>query len=198
LYVCTGDRPDLEAFLDGVLAAGVDVVQLREKAMEAAGLLRVARRFRVAADRHGALFVVNDRVDVALAADADGVHLGQDDIPPGPARGIAGPHLLIGRSTHATAEIRAANDEPVDYIAVGPVHETPTKPGRRAVGPALLEAAARESRHAWFAIGGMNAATLPAAVAAGATRAVVVRAVTEAGDPAAAASELRRVLDGVR
>lgn len=198
LYLCTDGRgggADLDAFLDAALSGGVDVVQLRDKHAEAREMLAVAERFRSACDRHGALFVVNDRVDLAIAAGADGLHLGQGDLPPDAARAMAGPHVLIGRSTHAPGEILAANDEPVDYMAVGPVFQTPTKPGRVAVGVELIEVAARDARRPWFAIGGLDSSTIGRVVAAGARRAVVVRALTQADDPARAAKELRAALE---
>lgn len=193
LYLCTDGRgggSELDEFLDDVLGAGVDVVQLREKEMEAKPLLALAERFRTACDRHGALFIVNDRTDVALAAGADGVHLGQDDLPPDAARSILGPAAIIGRSTHAPREIRRAHTEPIDYIAVGPVFETPTKPGRPAVGLELIRRAAREAILPWFAIGGIDSETLSEVKAAGASRIVVVRALTKARDPGKAAKSL--------
>jgi thiamine-phosphate pyrophosphorylase len=138
-------------------------------------------------------FLVNDRPDIAVLAGADGVHVGQDDLAPGEVRRIVGPELLIGRSTHAPAEIETAAE--VDYIAVGPVHATPTKPGRPATGVELVRYAAAWAPVPWFAIGGLDRATVPAAVAAGATRIVVVRAITEAPDPRAAALALQDALD---
>jgi thiamine-phosphate pyrophosphorylase len=200
LYLCTDGRGGgdaLDAFLDAVLGAGVDVVQLREKTMEAREQLALAERFRAACDRHGALFVFNDRVDLALAAGADGVHLGQDDLPPERARALAGDELLIGRSTHSAADIEKANAEPVDYVAVGPVFETPTKPGRSATGVALVEAAARAAAHPWFAIGGLGETNLRTVIEKGATRIVLVRAITLADDPALAVKRLRTALDAV-
>jgi thiamine-phosphate pyrophosphorylase len=197
LYVVTGareDRGDLPAFLDAILGAGVDMVQLREKDAEAGDLLRWAPAFREACTRHGALFVVNDRPDVALAAGADGVHVGQNDLPAAFVRSLLGPAALIGLSTHDEQELTAASEE-ADYVCVGPVHETPTKPGRAGTGLDLVRAAARSERRPWFAIGGMDPRTLPAAVEAGATRIVVVRAVTEAADPAAAVGTLLRGLE---
>jgi thiamine-phosphate pyrophosphorylase len=190
LYVVSGarrERGDLPAFLDAILGAGVDIVQLREKDAEAADLLHWGRHFRDAAQRHGALFILNDRPDVALAAGADGVHLGQDDLPVAIARGILGPDALIGLSTHSEEQFAGAAAE-VDYLCAGPVHATPTKPGRAATGLGLVEAAANRSRDGleprpWFAIGGIDAATLPEIVAAGADRIVVVRAVGEAQRP---------------
>lgn len=198
LYLCTDGRgggAELDAFLDAVLGAGVDVVQLREKRAEAREQLALARLFRAACDRHGALFMVNDRLDLALAAGADGVHLGQDDLPPDIARAQAGDDLVIGRSTHSLDDIRRAVAEPVDYLAVGPVYETPTKPGRPATGLELVELAAREAARTWFAIGGINPTNLHAVLQAGARRIAVVRAITLAGDPAHAVKTLRAELD---
>ena len=197
LYVVTGAREaqgDLTTFLDAVLEAGADVVQLREKAAEAGDLLRWSREFRAAADRHGALFVINDRPDVAVAAGADGVHLGQNDLPAAWARTVAGPELIIGLSTHSAAEFDAGAPE-ADYLCVGPVHATPTKPGRPATGVELVSHAASRERDGaesrpWFAIGGINIATLRDVVDAGASRVVVVRAVA-GPDSAASARALR-------
>jgi thiamine-phosphate pyrophosphorylase len=194
LYVVTGarsDRGDLEEFLDAILGAGVDIVQLREKDAEAGDLLRWAESFRAAADRHGALFIVNDRPDVALAAGADGVHLGQDDLPPGFTRGLMGDDAIIGLSTHSAEQFESAAPE-ADYLCAGPVWETPTKPGRPAAGLDLVSHAAKSGeQRPWFAIGGIDTTNLPEVVEAGARRIVVVRAVTESGDPAAAVHLLR-------
>lgn len=195
LYLCVGVRPDLERFLDDVLAAGVDVVQLRDKGTDARAQLDAAAVFRAAADCHDALFVVNDRVDLALAARADGLHVGQEDVPPAVARALAGEGVLIGRSTHSGAEVDAAGREPCDYLGVGPVNETPTKPGRAGVGLALVEYAARASAKPFFVTGGMDAATIPEAKAAGARRFVVVRAITEAVDAGAAVRAIRAAMD---
>ena len=200
LYLVTGarrDRGDLDDFLDAVLGAGVDIVQLREKDAEAGDLLRWSAAFRAAADRRSALFVINDRPDVALAAGADGVHLGQNDLPPAIARAIVGPSLLIGLSTHTPREFDAAAAE-ADYLCAGPVYATPTKPGRAAVGTELIAAAARresqgQERRPWFAIGGIDAENLAGVHHAGARRFAVVRAVGDAPDPAAAASRLSRL-----
>jgi thiamine-phosphate pyrophosphorylase len=194
LYVVTGarsDRGDLEDFLDAILRAGVDVVQLREKDAEAGDLLRWAETFRKAADRHGALFIVNDRPDVALAADADGVHLGQDDLPPGFTRELMGDDAIIGLSTHSPQQFDGAASE-ADYLCAGPVWETPTKPGRPAAGLDLIRhAAASAEVRPWFAIGGIDTENASQVGEAGARRLVVVRAVTEAADPAAAIGSLR-------
>ncbi len=192
LYVVTGAREalgDLPQFLEAIMSAGVAAVQLREKEAEAGDLLRWGAVFRAAAGRHGALFVVNDRPDVALALGADGVHLGQDDLPIPFVRELVGPDVLIGLSTHDAAQLAAAPPE-TDYVCVGPVHQTPTKPGRPATGVELVRAAAEREGRPWFAIGGIDRETLPAVVSAGARRVAVVRAVTDAPDPGAAARDL--------
>jgi thiamine-phosphate pyrophosphorylase len=199
LYLCTPIRPDLAAFADAVLGAGVDVVQLRDKQAEAGPLLEAAAVLREAAGRHGALLAVNDRADVAAAAGADILHLGQDDLPMAWARRILGDGVLLGRSTHDLGQARRALAEGWDYVAVGPVYPTATKPGRPAVGTGLLEAVAGlDPRVPWFAIGGVEEGTLDEVLAAGATRVVVVRAITGAADPAAAAARLRARLSAPR
>ena len=190
LYVVTGVRPDLGEFLDAILGAGVDVVQLREKESEAGDLLRWGETFREAAERHGALFIVNDRPDVAFALDADGVHLGQHDLPPRIAREILGDDAIIGLSTHSPGQWDAAAPE-ADYLCIGPVWETPTKPGRPAAGiDAVRHAVASGEDRPWFAIGGITESNLPYVLDAGANGIVVVRAVTGAADPAGAVDGL--------
>jgi thiamine-phosphate pyrophosphorylase len=193
LYLVCDARP--EAFLRAALRGGVDIVQLRDKRLDDEGLVEAARVFRELADEFGALFVLNDRPDLVAACDADGVHVGQDDGTPAQAREAVGPDRIVGRSTHAPAQADAADADPdVDYMAVGPVHATPTKPGRPAAGLEYVAYAARTVGKPWFAIGGLDRETLPAAVEAGAMRAVVVRAITEAADPQAAARELSELL----
>jgi thiamine-phosphate pyrophosphorylase len=199
LYLCTDAREaqgDLEDFLDAALAGGVDIVQLRQKGLEARRELEHLAVFRAACERHGALLAVNDRADIAHAARADVLHLGQDDLPVPRARGIVGEDMLIGRSTHSPEQAAAAAVEPgVDYFCTGPTWTTPTKPGRPAAGLELVEyTAGRRFARPWFAIGGIDAATLDQVLAAGATRVVVVRAITEADDPRAAAAALARRL----
>ena len=192
LYVVTGarrDQGDLEDFLETILQAGTDVIQLREKDAEGGDLLRWGEVFLAAARRHGALFVVNDRPDVAAALEADGVHVGQNDLPPAVTRRLVGPAMIIGLSTHSAEQLRGASPQ-ADYVCVGPVHETTTKPGRPAVGLDLVRVAATHERRAWFAIGGINRETVGPVLSAGARRVVVVRAVTEAPDPAEAVREL--------
>jgi len=201
LYLVCGaagdGRGELRGFLDAAIRGGVDVVQLREKdpSVSDEAILDAARVFRAAADAHGALFVLNDRPDLAAAARADGVHVGQDDMPVAEARALVGEDVLLGRSTHTSAQVEDAAVADVDYFAVGPVHATPTKPGRPAVGLELIRHAASAPRAVpWFAIGGIEPANVGAVVDAGATRIVVVRALTEAGDPEATARALRAAL----
>ena len=198
LYLCTPIRPDLTEFADAVLGAGVDVIQLRDKQAEAGPLLEAAAVLRAAADRHGALLAVNDRADVALAAGADVLHLGQDDLPIAWARRVLGDGVLLGRSTHDLDQARRATGEPWDYLAVGPVWPTATKPSRPAVGTGLVRAVAGLAPSApWFAIGGIDEANLDEVTGAGATRVVVVRAIIDAPDPGAATRGLRRRLDAL-
>jgi thiamine-phosphate pyrophosphorylase len=193
LYLVCDARP--RAFLDAALRGGADIVQLRDKTLDDAGLIAAAREFRAAADAHGALFVLNDRPDLAAACAADGVHVGQDDDTPAAARAVVGPDRIVGRSTHAPAQADAADADPdVDYLAVGPVHATPTKAGRPAAGLEYVEYAARTVTKPWFAIGGLDAANLHEVVARGAQRAVVVRAIADADDPQCAAEVLREAL----
>jgi thiamine-phosphate pyrophosphorylase len=199
LYLCTDarrDRGDLAAFLDAVLGAGVDIVQLREKGLEACEELALLEVFAGACRRHGRLLAVNDRADVALAAGADVLHLGQDDLPVPVARQILGPEPLIGRSSHSPGQADAAAAEPgVDYFCAGPLWTTPTKPGRPATGLGLVSHVTRSApERPWFAIGGISLGRLDEVLAAGATRVVVVRAITEADDPGAAAASFTRRL----
>src|SRR5215203_5072775 len=141
LYLVCDARP--RAFLEAALRGGADIVQLRDKALDDDGLIAAAREFRAAADAHGALFVLNDRPDLVAACAADGVHVGQDDGTPAQARAAVGPDRIVGRSTHAPAQADTADaDADVDYMAVGPVHATPTKPGRAAAGLEYVKYAA--------------------------------------------------------
>jgi thiamine-phosphate pyrophosphorylase len=193
LYLCVDSRSrqgDLVDFLDAVLANGVDVVQLREKGLEAREEIRLLEVFAAAAERHGALWAVNDRADVARAVGAPVLHLGQDDLPVPVARSIVGEDVLIGRSTHSAWQADGARTEPgVAYYCCGPTWTTPTKPGRPAAGPELIEhAAAHQNARPWFAIGGIETLDrLDEVIRLGARRVVVVRAITEAEDPGAAA-----------
>ncbi|NMI01936.1 thiamine phosphate synthase [Pseudonocardia acidicola] len=199
LYLCTDarrDRGDLAEFADAALAGGVDVIQLRDKGadgpLEARDELAALEVLAEACARHGALLAVNDRADVALAAGADVLHLGQDDLPVRWARRVVGEEMIIGRSAHSATETAAAADEPgVDYFCAGPCWPTPTKPGRPAPGLDLLRTVAgRKPGRPWFAIGGIDHDRLDEVLAAGADRIVVVRAITEAEDPQASARAL--------
>jgi thiamine-phosphate pyrophosphorylase len=191
LYLVLDGR-DPEPVLAAALASGVDLVQLRDKELGDDALVETARIFRRVADEHGALFVLNDRPDLVAACRADGVHVGQEDTAVAEARRIVGPGKLIGLSTHSPEQIAAA--EGVDYISVGPVWATPTKPGRPAVGLELLAEAARTAPVPFFAIGGIDESNVNEVVAAGATRIAVVRAIRDAADPGAAARALRSAL----
>jgi thiamine-phosphate pyrophosphorylase len=195
LYLCTDAREahgDLPRFLDDVLSSGIDIVQLRQKGLEAGQELRYLEVFRTACQAHGALLAVNDRADVAYAAGADVLHLGQDDLPAEVARQLVGPDAVIGLSSHAESESLAASADPAaDYFCTGPVWPTPTKPGRPAPGLGLIRyAAGLRTARPWFAIGGIDESNLDQVLAAGATRIVVVRAITDAADPGAAARRL--------
>ncbi|MEA2453412.1 MAG: thiamine-phosphate pyrophosphorylase [Actinomycetota bacterium] len=177
-----------------LVAAGVDVVQLREKDMSDADIKRVAPPVALACKEAGVPFILNDRPDLARDVAADGVHVGQDDEPVPAARRTAGG--IVGMSTHSRDQIVASEPLRPDYIAVGPVYETPTKPGRPSVGLELLSFAAQHASVPWFAIGGIDIDNIGDVVRAGATRVVVVRAITEAADPIAATAALKAALPG--
>jgi thiamine-phosphate pyrophosphorylase len=195
LYLCTPDRPDLEPFLAACIRGGVDLVQLRDKELEARPLLARARLALRVCRGLGVPFLLNDRPDLALEVGADGVHVGQDDAPPALARRLLGDDAIVGLSTHAPAELDAAAGEPVDYVSAGPVVPTPTKPGRPGTGPEYVRYAAGAARVPWFVTGGATPETVGPLVAAGARRFVVVRWLTEALDPEGAARALRRAVD---
>ena len=203
LYLCTDarrSRGDLPEFLDAVLGAGVDIVQLREKGLEAADELELLAVFAAACRRHGALLAVNDRADIAVAAQADVLHLGRRDLAPAVARRIVGPSVVIGRSSHSAAEaVDAATDPEVGYFCAGPVWATPTKPGRPGTGLGLIEqVAALRPVKPWFAIGGIDESRIGEVLRAGAGRVVVVRVLTEATDPQAAAAATARLVTRLR
>ncbi|MDA0171770.1 thiamine phosphate synthase [Solirubrobacter taibaiensis] len=179
-------------WIAAAVRGGVDLVQLRDKSLDDAGLVEAARAFV----GHDALFILNDRPDLVETVQADGVHVGQDDQTPAEARALIGPDRILGRSTHEPAQAAAADADPdVDYVAVGPVHATPTKPGRPAAGLHYVAHAASTVAKPWFAIGGLDASNVHEVVERGATRIVVVRALTEAEDPEVAARELRAALE---
>ena len=212
LYFVTSPAANLEAVVTAALEAGVRLVQYRAKGDAPVGeaplaggpaitdqqRLTDARALRQLCARHGALFLVNDRIDLALAVDADGVHLGQDDLPPAIARSLLGPDRLIGRSTHRLEQLHQAVADGCDYVGVGPVNATPTKPGRDPVGLDYVRQAAATSPIPFFAIGGIDSTSLEEALAAGASRVAVVRAITQAADAGAASAELLARLAQVR
>ncbi|WP_434451455.1 thiamine phosphate synthase [Lentzea sp. E54] len=190
LYLCTPNRPDLAEFADAALAGGVDIIQLRDKSLEAKQEIAAIEVLAEATERHGKLLAVNDRADIAHAVDADVLHLGQDDLPVPLARRIIGDDVVIGRSTHDVGQMREAAAEPgVDYFCTGPCWPTPTKPGRPAPGLGLVRATTSE--RPWFAIGGIDLTNLAEVKQAGATRVVVVRAITDAEDPRKAAESFK-------
>ncbi len=199
-FVCDAGRPpsELEAMLEAALSGGADIVQLRDKGLDDVGLIDAAAIFRAAADRHGALFMLNDRPDLVVACNADGVHVGQDDVPVAEARRIAGADAIVGLSSHSPAQLDAAHAAPAperpDYLSVGPVWETPTKLGRAAAGLEYVRYASERATLPWFAIGGVDTNRLLELVSAGAERVVVVRAIRDAADPAAATARLKSML----
>jgi thiamine-phosphate pyrophosphorylase len=192
LYFVT-DTTDAVA---GALAGGVDVVQLRDKRGGDEAVVEAGRTLRALCDEHDALLIVNDRADLALACAADGVHVGQDDEPLESVRTLVGPEVLVGISTHSPEQIDAAEESGADYLGVGPVYETATKPGVAPVGLELVRYAATHARKPWFAIGGIDAERAPEVASAGASRIAVVRAIRDVDDPRAAAFELREAVHG--
>ena len=180
----------IEDFLARVIDAGVGMVQLRDRSLTDRELLAAARVFARTCRDNGALFIVNDRPDIALLAGADGVHVGQDDAHPDDIRRLAGQDFIVGISTHSPEQVDAASISSVDYIGVGPIHETPTKPGRPAVGLALVEYAARNTRKPFFPIGGIDPSNARSVVDAGAQSLSVLRFVADADDPVAAVGAL--------
>jgi thiamine-phosphate pyrophosphorylase len=195
LYLCTPDRPDLEAFLEACLSGGVDLVQLRDKAIDPRPLVARARLARRVCTAHGVPCILNDRPDLALDAGADGVHVGQDDASPTVARRILGPDAIVGLSTHAPSELDASIDEPVDYVSAGPVTPTPTKPGRAGTGTPYVSYATGRARRPVFVTGGVTPDRVPELAAAGARGFVVVRYLVDSDDPRADAARLRAAID---
>jgi thiamine-phosphate pyrophosphorylase len=200
LYLCTGDREDLGGFLEACIAGGVDVVQLRDKYLGDAYLLPRARLAQSVCAAHGVPFILNDRPDLALELGADGVHVGQDDVPAAEARAMVGEDLIVGLSTHARSQLEAALSEPVDYISAGPVVPTPTKPGRPGTGLGYVTEVARRTATRvppmpFFVTGDARPETVGAMAEAGAERFVVVRWLTEAHDPERHARQLVDAID---
>ncbi len=192
LYFVVDLRAETERIVRAALEGGADIVQLRDKEAPDDELLTAGRRLAALSRSHGALFILNDRPDLAVACDADGVHVGQEDLTVAGARELVGPERLIGLSTHSREQLAAA--EGVDYVSVGPVWETPTKEGRPAVGLELVRFGAGEARFPFFAIGGIDEANVADVVEAGATRIAIVRAIRDAADPGEATRRLRASL----
>ena len=196
-FVCDalphGHEP--EPMLRAAFSGGVGMVELRDRDQPSSVIDRVARTFRRLADTYSAPFIVNDDPSLAEELNADGVHVGQEDVSPAEARQVLGPEAIIGLSTHSLAQIEDAHEQPVDYISVGPIWETPTKQGRSATGLDLISEAARSCQLPWFAIGGIDTQNLDEVIAAGARRIVVVRAVRDSDDPRGAASALSASLE---
>jgi thiamine-phosphate pyrophosphorylase len=195
LYLCTPDRPDLAEFVDACIRGGVDIVQLREKDADARTILTRAVVVRDVCRGHGVPFILNDRPDLALDCDADGVHVGQEDAPPSLARRILGPDKIVGLSTRGGDQLRAAHGEQVDYVSVGPVHATATHPERAPVGLDAIKDAAAHASLPFVVTGNVAPDTIGEMLAAGATRFVAVRWLTEAADPYKAAVALRSAID---
>jgi thiamine-phosphate pyrophosphorylase len=186
---------DPEALLNVAMAGGAGMVELRDREQPRNVIERSGRTFRRLADTYGALFIVNDDPYLANELRADGVHVGQDDMPPAEARKIVGSNGIVGLSTHSREQIEAASREPVDYISVGPIWQTPTKEGRPATGLELIQAAAEIADRPWFAIGGIDTSNVAEVVEAGAERICVVRAIRDADDPRAVAASLFAAVD---
>ncbi len=189
---------DLEAILDAVLAGGSRLVQLREKEWPSGRLLPLARRLRERCRRAGATFIVNDRIDLALAADADGVHLGQDDLPPEAARPLLRPGMILGLSTHSPEQARAAQAAGADYVAVGSMFPTGTKPHFQLVGPALIREVRTEIRAPVIGIGGITVDNVDEVIRAGADGVAVISAVCAAADPEQATRRLLQAIAAAR
>ncbi|MFW0860602.1 MAG: thiamine phosphate synthase [Dethiobacter sp.] len=195
LYVISGQcfTPDRELLkvMEEALAGGATVIQLREKNMTVREMVEVGAKLQELARRHGATFIINDHIDVALAIDADGVHLGQDDLPVSEARAKLGPKKIIGLSTHSLEQALAASSLPLDYLGVGPVFTTPTKPDALPVGLELLEKVSRQLTVPFVAIGGIDETNLEQVLAVGARNVAVIRAVVAADDVVGAARRLK-------
>jgi thiamine-phosphate pyrophosphorylase len=195
LYLCTPDRPDLAEFVEACVTGGVDIVQLREKELEARPLLVRARMVQEVCAAHNVPFILNDRPDLALELGADGVHVGQDDAPVHLARRILGDDAVIGLSTHSESDLTEALGQDVSYLSAGPVETTPTKPGRPGTGVGYLSLAVARSPWPVFVTGGVTPEKVPALVASGARHFVVVRHLTESSNPLGAALRLRQAID---
>ncbi len=190
LYLVTSPHDQLVEVVEQALQGGLKLVQYRDKNSEDGLRLERAQALKAVCDRYGALFLVNDRVDLAIAVDADGVHVGQNDMPVPQVRQLLGPGKIVGCSTTSPAEMERALNWGADYIGVGPVHATPTKPGKAASGLEYVRYALENSPVPFFAIGGLDSKTAAATYQAGAPGIVVVRAIMGAADPKRATQEL--------
>jgi thiamine-phosphate pyrophosphorylase len=198
LYFVCEARPhgrDPEGILNAAMSVGVGMIELREREQPRGAIERSGRTFRRLADTYSALFIVNDDPYLAVELRADGVHVGQEDMPPAEARKVVGPDAIVGLSTHSREQIEAAAEQPVDYISVGPIWQTPTKEGRPATGLELIRTAAEIAQRPWFAIGGIDTANVAEVVEAGAERVCVVRGIRDASDPRSATAELFAAVD---
>ncbi len=195
LYLCTSDRDDLAEFLSACVAGGVDLVQLRDKHLDARRLVERATLAAGMCRELGVPFILNDRPDLALDVGADGVHVGQDDASPSLARRILGDDAIVGLSTHAEHELDRSRTAPVDYVSAGPVTPTPTKPGRPGTGPGYIRYAVEHAGRPVFVTGGVTPETVPRLAAAGARQFVVVRYLTESDEPERAARRLAEAID---
>lgn len=194
-YLCTPDRRDLPQFVDACIKGGVDIVQYRDKDSDARTVLKRAALVRDVCRSHGVPFILNDRPDLAFELGADGVHVGQDDCPPSTARRILGPNAIIGLSTHSQDDLIGAEREPIDYVSVGPVNPTPTKPGRPGTGLGYLRFAVDNAPVPFYVTGGVNPVSIKDLLTSGATRFVAVRWLVDADDAYTAARQLRQAID---
>ncbi|MGK7942096.1 MAG: thiamine phosphate synthase [Crocosphaera sp.] len=194
LYLVTSSTENLFQIVESALKAGLPIVQYRKKNIDDMIRLEMAEKLCELCHKYDALFIVNDRADIALAVNADGVHLGQQDIPVALARQILGPNKIIGRSTTNPQEMEKAIAEEADYIGVGPVYATPTKPDKKAAGLDYVRYAAKQSPIPWFAIGGIDDINITEVMKSGGTQVALVRAIMEAEDPEKTTEELLKKL----
>lgn len=195
LYLCTPIRPDFEQFLSNCIKGGVDIVQLRDKTADAKQIIKYSHKAIEICNEFGVPFILNDRPDIALEVKADGVHLGQDDVPVSLARKILGPEAIIGLSTHSEKELRASLYQQTDYISVGPLEPTPTKPGRAGTGVEYLKQASQISKVPFFVTGAVQPKKIRNLVSLGAKGFVVVRWITESENPFEASKQIRKEID---
>ena len=197
LYLVTAPAPDLLPRVEAALQGGLTLVQYRDKQTNDTDRLAIAKQMCQLCHHYGALFILNDRVDLALAVNADGVHLGQQDVSITLARQILGSQKIVGKSTTNPEEMDRAIKEGADYIGVGPVYETPTKPGKAAAGLEYVQHAVKHATVPWFAIGGIDSQNINDVIQAGAPRVAIVRAIMEAENPTHAVQFCLSILNRV-